>query len=86
MNVIIEAITEWLKEILVSGIVSNLSGMFDSVNERVGEISTQVGMTPQGWTASIYGMIRNLSDSVILPVAGLILAFVMTLELIQLIT
>ena len=86
MNVIIEAITEWLKEILVSGIVSNLSGMFDSVNERVGEISTQVGMTPQGWNASIYGMIRNLSDSVILPVAGLILAFVMTLELIQLIT
>lgn len=86
MNVIIEAITEWLKELLISGIISNLSGLFDGVNERVGEISTQVGMTPQGWNGSIYGMIRSLSDSVILPVAGLILAFVMTLELIQLIT
>ena len=86
MNVIIEAITEWLKELLISGIISNLSGLFDGVNERVSEISTQVGMTPQGWNGSIYGMIRSLSDSVILPVAGLILAFVMTLELIQLIT
>ena len=86
MNVIIEAITEWLKELLISGIISNLSGLFDGVNERVSEISTQVGMTPQRWNGSIYGMIRSLSDSVILPVAGLILAFVMTLELIQLIT
>ena len=72
MNVIIEAITEWLKELLISGIISNLSGLFDGVNERVGEISTQVGMTPQGWNGSIYGMIRSLSDSVILPVAGLL--------------
>ncbi len=86
MNVIINAITEWLKEILVSGIMSNLSGMFDSVNERVGEISSEVGMTPQGWNTGIYSMIRSLSDNVILPIAGLILAFVMTLELIQLIT
>lgn len=86
MDMIKEAIIEWLREILVGGIVSNLSGMFDSVNEKVGEISTQVGTTPQAWNGSIYSMIRSLSDSVILPIAGAILAFVMTLELIQLIT
>ena len=86
MDMIKEAIEEWLREILVGGIINNLSGLFDSVNEQVGEISTQVGMTPQGWNSGIFNMIKNLSDSVILPIAGLILAFVMTLELIQLIT
>ena len=86
MDMIKEAIEECLREILVGGIINNLSGLFDSVNEKVGEISTQVGMTPQGWNSGIFNMIKNLSDSVILPIAGLILAFVMTLELIQLIT
>lgn len=86
MDMIKEAIEEWLREILVGGIINNLSGLFDSVNEKVGEISTPVGMTPQGWNSGIFNMIKNLSDSVILPIAGLILAFVMTLELIQLIT
>jgi hypothetical protein len=81
-----EQITQWLKEILVSGITSNLSGMFDSVNQKVGEISTQVGQTPQGWNSGVFNMIHNLSETVILPIAGVILAFVMTLELIQLIT
>ncbi len=80
------SLTEWLKEILVGGIVSNLSGMFDSVNEKVGEISGQVGTTPQNWNSTVYNMVRNLSETVILPIAGLILAFVMTLELIQIIT
>ena len=86
MDYIKEQITQWLKEILVSGITSNLSGMFDSVNQKVGEISTQVGQTPQGWSSGVCNMIHNLSETVILPIAGVILAFVMTLELIQLIT
>ena len=86
MDMIKEAIAEWLREILVGGIISNLSGMFDSVNQKVGEIAGQVGTTPQAWNSSIYNMIRTLSDSVIVPIAGVILAFVMTLELIQLIT
>ena len=85
MDMIMEAIVEWLKEILIGGIVSNLSGMFDNVNQQVGEIATQVGTTPQAWNGSIYGMIRNLSDNVIVPIAGVILAFVMTLELIQMV-
>ena len=83
MDFLWDAITEWLKEILVSGIMSNLSGMFDSVNEKVGEISTQVGITPQAWNGSIFNMVQNLSENVIMPIAGVILAFVMTLELVQ---
>lgn len=86
MGFIVDALTEWLKELLVGGIISNLSGMFDSVNQKVGEIAGQVGTTPQAWNSGIYNMIRNLSETVILPIAGVILAFVMTLELIQLIT
>lgn len=86
MDLIWEKITEWLKEVLVSGIMDNVNGMFDNVNSKVAEIAGQVGATPQGWNGGIYNMIRNLSDNVILPIAGVILAFVMTLELIQLIT
>jgi hypothetical protein len=80
------SIVEWLREILVGGIISNLSGMFDNVNEKVADISAQVGTTPQAWNGSIFSMIQNLSETIILPIAGVILAFVMTLELIQLIT
>ena len=86
MGMIMDAIVEWLKEILVGGIVSNLSGMFDNVNEQVGNIAAQVGSTPQAWNGSIYSMIRSLSDTVVVPIAGVILAFVMTLELIQMVT
>ena len=83
MDFLWDAITGWLKDILVSGIMSNLSGMFDSVNEKVGDIATQVGSTPQAWNASIFNMVQTLSQNVVLPVAGAILAFVMTLELVQ---
>lgn len=85
MDYIKEQLTQWLKEILVGGITGNLSGLFDGVNQKVGEISTQVGQTPQGWNSGVFNMIHNLSETVILPIAGLILALVMTLELIQLI-
>ena len=86
MDFIWNSITDWLKEVLVSGIVSNLSGMFDSTNEQIGEIAGQVGLTPQAWNSGIFNTIQNLSNNVILPLAGAILAIVMTLELIQLIT
>jgi hypothetical protein len=86
MGFVWDALTDWLKELLVSGILSNLSGMFDSVNDKVGDISTQVGMTPQAWNSGIFSMVQTLSETVILPIAGVILAFIMTLELIQLIT
>lgn len=86
MDKVLNSIAEWLKEILVGGIVSNLSGMFDSVNSQVGEIAGQVGATPQAWNGTIYSMVRTLSDNVIIPIAGVILAFVMTLELIQMVS
>ena len=86
MDFLLDALTNWLKEMLVGGIMGNLSGMFDSVNQQVADISVQVGQTPQGWNGSIFSMIQNLSNSIMVPIAGVILAIVMTLELIQMIT
>ena len=86
MDFLLDALTQWLKEMLVGGIMGNLSGMFDSVNQQVADIATQVGQTPQGWNGSIFSMIQNLSNSIMVPIAGVILAIVMTLELIQMIT
>ena len=85
MDFLLEALTNWLKEMLVGGIMSNLSGMFDSVNKQVADISVQVGQTPQGWNGSIFSMIENLSNSIMVPIAGVILAIVMTVDLIQMI-
>lgn len=86
MELLWQKITEWLKQVLISGITDNLTGMFDATNQKVAEISAQVGTTPQAWNGSIYNMIHTLSESVIVPIAGAILAFVMTLELMQMIT
>ena len=83
---VVDAIKEWIQEMLVDGTISNLSGMFDATNSRISEISSQIGKTPQSWNASVFNMIKGLSDTVILPLAGLILAVVMTLELINLVT
>lgn len=78
-------VTEWLKEMLIGSIMGNLTGLFDSVNEQVSEIATTVGTTPQGWNAGVFSMIQSLSETVIVPIAGIILTFVMTYELIQMI-
>ena len=83
MDMIWQKITDWLKEVLVSGILDNLSGMFDNVNQKVGEIAGQVGSTPQAWNSGVFNMVRNLSETVILPIAGVILAFVMTYECVR---
>jgi hypothetical protein len=85
MESILDKITEWLKTMLVEGIIANLSGMFDNVNQQVGEIAGQVGLTPAAWNAGVFSMIRSLSETVIIPIAGVILAFVMTYELIQMV-
>ena len=85
MESILDKITEWLKTMLVEGIITNLSGMFDNVNQQVGEIAGEVGLTPAAWNAGVFSMIRSLSESVIIPIAGVILAFVMTYELIQMV-
>ena len=85
MGILTDWITEFLKELLIDGIMGNLTGMFDSVNSRVGEIAAEVGTTPAAWNAGVFSLIRQLSETVILPIAGLILAFVATYELIQMI-
>ena len=80
-----QQIEEWIKGVLTDGIIGNLSGMFDTVNQKVGEIAGEVGATPQGWNSGIFSMIQNLSETVIIPIAGAILAFVMCYELIQMV-
>ena len=70
-----QMIEDWFRGILTDGILSNLSGLFDSVNTEVGEIATQVGTTPAGWNAGIFNMIRSLSENVIVPIAGVIITF-----------
>lgn len=85
MNFLWDKVTEWLKELLIGSIMSNLTGLFDNVNRQVAGIADNVGTTPQAWNGGVFGMIRNLSDNVILPIAGVILALVATLELIQMI-
>lgn len=85
MDRILEQITDWLREMLVSGIMENLSGMFDSVNQQVGDIAVQVGMTPANFSPGVFAMIRNVSESVIIPIAGMILTFIACYELIQMI-
>lgn len=85
MNFLWDKVTEWLKGLLIGSIMSNLTGLFDNVNRQVAGIADNVGATPQAWNGGVFGMIRNLSDNVILPIAGVILALVATLELIQMI-
>lgn len=80
---IFDAIQEWFQELLIDGIISNLTGMFDTLNTKVGEIAGEVGMTPSAWNSGIFNMVRNLSETVIVPIAGIVLTFVMCYELIQ---
>ena len=85
MGILTDWITDWLKGLLIDGIMGNLEGLFDTVNTQVGEIAVQVGTTPASCNAGVFSLIRQLSETVILPVAGLILTFVATYELIQMI-
>lgn len=83
MQSILEQITDWLKNMIISGIMGNLSGMFDSVNQQVGQIAGDVGTTPANFSPAVFSMIRNISESVILPIAGMVLTFIACYELIQ---
>ena len=82
---ILDTIQEWLKSILIECILGNFSGMFDQINTQVGEVAGEVGKTPATWNAGVFSMIRDLSDNVVVPVAGLIITFVLTYELITMI-
>ena len=83
---IFEAIEEWMRELLTGMVQSNLTTMFTDVNDKTGQIAAQVGQTPQGWNSSIFNMIQGLSNSVIIPLAGMIITFVLCYELISMLT
>ena len=83
---ILDAISNWLKGILIGAIESNLSGMFGDVNDKVATIAAQAGQTPQGWNINIFNMIRTLSETVVMPIAGLIITYILCVELIGMIT
>ena len=85
MGALLEQITEWLKGMLVDGIMNNLSGMFDAVNRQVADVATQVGSTPASFSPGVFALVRNISESVIIPIAGMFLTFIACYELIQLI-
>lgn len=83
---IIDAIEEWIRDLLISMITSNLTTLFDDVNTKVGTIATEVGRTPQQWNGGIFNMVRSLSENVMVPIAGIIITFVLCYELITAIT
>lgn len=83
---ILDQIGQWIKEFLIECITGNLSGLFDQVNQAVGDVAADVGKTPQDWNAGVFSMIRSLSDNVIVPIAGIILTFVLCYELISMVT
>ena len=85
-NALFEEIEKWMRQLLSGMVASNLTNMFTDVNQKTGEIASQVGQTPQGWNGSIFSMIRNLSNSVIIPIAGMIITFILCYELISMVT
>jgi len=85
MGFLTDWITDWLKSLLIDGIMGNFEGLFTDVNNQVGEIATSVGTSPAAWNAGVFSMIRNLSETVVLPIAGIVLTFVMCYELISMI-
>ena len=85
MNWLFDGIADWLKESLIDAIIASLSGIFDDVNQQIDDIVVQVGQTPENWNSGVFAMVRTLSETVVLPIAGIILTFVLCYELIQLI-
>jgi len=85
LQAILQQIADWLRGILVDGTMNNLSGMFDAVNNQVADVATQVGNTPANFSPAVFNLVRNISETVIIPIAGLFLTFIACYELIQLI-
>ncbi len=86
LDSVFEAIEEWIRTLLTNMVDSNLTTMFADVNEKTGQIASQVGQTPQGWNSGIFSMIQSLSNTIIMPIAGIIITFVLCYELISMLT
>ena len=85
MGWLFDGIADWLKKCLVDAIMASFTGMFDSINAQVSDIAAQVGQTPEGWNSGIFAMVRTLSETVVLPIAGMILTFIMFYEFIAMV-
>ena len=85
MDIILQQIADWLKAFLVDGIMDNLTGLFDAVNRQVGDVAGEVGTSPLDFSPGVFSMIRSVSESVIVPIAGMILTFIACYELIQMV-
>ncbi len=85
MGSLFDWITDWIKEGLIEAITGQYTSIFESVNSQVADVAGQVGQTPQGWNGGVFSMIQNLSETVVIPIAGMILTFVLVYELIQMI-
>ena len=83
---IFDAIEQWLKELLIQTIHENVATMFSDINARAGDIAAQVGQTPMEWNGSIFRMVQSLSETVMVPIAGMIITAVLCIELITLVT
>ena len=83
MDSLLDSINEWIRQGLIDAIMGSFTDMFDSINQQVGDVATQVGTTPAGWSPGVYSMIQSLSETVVIPVAGMILTFVLCYELIN---
>ena len=85
MDWLFSGITDWLQESLIDAIIAILAGIFDDINFQINDIAVQVGSTPEDWNSGVFNMVRTLSETVVLPIAGIILTFILCYELIQLI-
>lgn len=85
MDIIIEAITQWIKDFLIEAITGNLEDMFADVNTKVAAIAGEVGKTPEQWNSGVFAMVRSLSQSVVVPIAGLVIAAILSYELIHMV-
>ena len=85
MGSLFDWITDWIKEGMIEAITGQYASIFESVNSQVTDVAAQVGQTPQGWNGGVFNMIRSLSENIVVPIAGMILTFVLVYELIQMI-
>jgi len=85
MSWLFDGITDWIRQFLIDGIMASFARIFGYVNDQVADIAVQVGQTPEGWNSGVFNMVRSLSETIVLPIAGMILTFVLCYELIQLI-
>ena len=85
MGGIVDLITDFIKDILTSWVTSNLTNMFNDVNDKVGQVAVEVGKTPSTWNSSIFTMVRNISDTVMVPIAGMIISAILFYELISMV-